>query len=57
MSGADMPDVPRVYATEEKLADELNRRIEEVKSGNAPVFDASETMRREREAIRREEEK
>ena len=53
MNSAEIPDTPRIYATEEELADELNRRIEEVISGNAPTFDASETMRRAREALQR----
>jgi putative addiction module component (TIGR02574 family) len=46
-----LPDAPRVYLTEDELADELERRIEDVKSGKVPTFDASETMRRAREAI------
>jgi hypothetical protein len=60
MSPAEIPNAPRIYSTEEELADELNRRIDEVKTGNSPTFDASETMRRARKAIariRREQEK
>jgi hypothetical protein len=53
MSNAEIPDAPRIYVTEKELADELNRRIEDVKAGTASTFDASETMRRAREAIER----
>ena len=46
-----LPDAPRVFLTENELADELERRIEETKSGAAPTFDAADTMRRAREAL------
>jgi len=47
-----LPEAPRIFSTEDELADELERRIEETQSGAAPTFDASETMRRAREAVK-----
>jgi putative addiction module component (TIGR02574 family) len=47
-----LPAGPRVFTSERELAEELNRRIEETKSSSAPTFDAAETMRRAREAVR-----
>ena len=47
-----LPGSPRVFATPQELAEELNRRIEETTTGRAPTFDAADTMRRAREAVR-----
>jgi len=47
-----LPSGPRVFASECEQAEELNRRIEETKAGAAPTYDAAETMRRAREAVR-----
>lgn len=47
-----LPDAPRIFATVDELADELDRRIEETKSGAMPTFDAADTMRRAREAVK-----
>jgi len=46
------PPSPRVFASEQELGQELQRRIEETKSGAAPTLDAADTMRRAREAIK-----
>src|SRR6478672_236908 len=40
------PPSPRVFSSEEELGQELQRRIEETKSGAAATFDAADTMRR-----------
>jgi putative addiction module component (TIGR02574 family) len=47
-----LPPSPRLFSSEQQLGDELARRIEETKSGVAPTFDAADTMRRAREAIK-----
>ena len=47
-----LPAGPRVFTSEHELAVELEQRIEETKSGAAPTFDAADTMRRAREAVR-----
>ena len=46
-----LPPADRASIAQE-LATELNRRIEETTSGEAPTFDAADTMRRAREAVR-----
>jgi putative addiction module component (TIGR02574 family) len=48
------PPSPRMYSSAQSLGDELNRRIEETKSGAAPTFDAADTMRRARQAIQQD---
>ena len=47
-----LPVSPRGFSSERGLGDELQRRIQETKSGVAPTFDAADTMRRAREAIK-----
>lgn len=47
-----LPAWPRVFTSEQELAEKLDRRIEETKSGATPTFDAADTMRRAREAVR-----
>jgi putative addiction module component (TIGR02574 family) len=47
-----LPSAPGVYSTPRELGAELQQRIEETKSGAAPTFDAAETMRRAREAVK-----
>lgn len=47
-----LPDGPTIYRTEAQLAAELNRRLERIESGQETFFDASETIRRAREALR-----
>jgi len=47
-----LPAGPRVFTVEAEMTAELERRIEETKSGAAPTIDAADTMRRAREAVR-----
>ncbi len=46
------PPSPRACSSAQDFAAELQQRIEETKSGQAPTFDATDTMRRAREAIK-----
>jgi len=49
---ASLPSPPNFFASEHELAQELERRIEAKMSGTEPRFEAAETMRRAREAVR-----
>ena len=40
-----LPDAPRIYRTEEELAVEILRRMQEVESGAQQILDAEETLR------------
>ena len=48
-----LSDGPKVYRTEAELGEELSRRMERIASGKEEIFDASETLRRAREALAR----
>ena len=46
-----LPEGPRVFRTEEELAEELNRRFEAIESGEMATYDAADTIRRVRESL------
>jgi len=44
---------PKLYQTEDQLADELNKRMKRIESGEETFYDAEDTLRRAREVLAR----